>query len=210
MRPRAIIVVHRAPMVAESIAAALAQLQWLAPVEAVTTALDAERLAERCDGVVVDERLPGSDRLVHRLRRSGVRIVLLVEGRGHRNQDDPDDLDDSDEGMRVSTHASIASLASVLVPEITTARAAVSLTLRQEQVLSLVARGLATKQVARHLGISPKTVEHHKTRIFARLGVPNQAAAVGRFLARQGVPAHAGFAGSYGGFPPLVRHSRAG
>jgi DNA-binding CsgD family transcriptional regulator len=34
------------------------------------------------------------------------------------------------------------------------------------------------KQVARHLGISPKTVEQHKTRIFAKLGVPNQAAAV--------------------------------
>jgi DNA-binding CsgD family transcriptional regulator len=32
--------------------------------------------------------------------------------------------------------------------------------------------------VARHLGISPKTVEVHKTRIFAKLGVPNQAAAV--------------------------------
>jgi DNA-binding NarL/FixJ family response regulator len=41
-----------------------------------------------------------------------------------------------------------------------------------------VSRGLAGKQVARHLGISPKTVERHKTRIFAKLGVANQAAAV--------------------------------
>ena len=37
---------------------------------------------------------------------------------------------------------------------------------------------MSGKQVARHLGISPKTVEHHKTRIFAKLGVPNQTAAV--------------------------------
>jgi DNA-binding CsgD family transcriptional regulator len=53
------------------------------------------------------------------------------------------------------------------------------LTPRERQVLSLVARGLAAKQVARQLSISPKTVERHKTRIFAKLNVPNQAAAVG-------------------------------
>jgi protein AroM len=52
------------------------------------------------------------------------------------------------------------------------------LTPRERDVLSLVARGFAGKQVARHLGISPKTVEQHKTRIFSKLGVPNQAAAV--------------------------------
>ena len=37
---------------------------------------------------------------------------------------------------------------------------------------------MAGKQIARVLGISPKTVEQHKTRAFKRLGVPNQAAAV--------------------------------
>ena len=41
-----------------------------------------------------------------------------------------------------------------------------------------MAEGFAAKQVARHLGISPKTVERHKTRIYAKLGAPNQAAAV--------------------------------
>jgi DNA-binding CsgD family transcriptional regulator len=45
------------------------------------------------------------------------------------------------------------------------------------EILSLIARGLSGKQVARHLGISRKTIEHHKTRIFAKLGVPNQTAA---------------------------------
>jgi DNA-binding NarL/FixJ family response regulator len=49
-------------------------------------------------------------------------------------------------------------------------------------VLVLVAKGLAAKQVARQLGISHKTVERHKTRIFSKLGVPNAVAAVG-FLA---------------------------
>ena len=44
-------------------------------------------------------------------------------------------------------------------------------------MLRLVAQGLAGKQVAKSLGVSPKTVERHKTRIYAKLGVPNQAAA---------------------------------
>ena len=33
------------------------------------------------------------------------------------------------------------------------------------------------------MGISIKTVENHKTRIFAKLGVPNQTAAVSMALA---------------------------
>ena len=54
------------------------------------------------------------------------------------------------------------------------------LTPRQRQILSLVGRGMTARQIARQLGISPKTVEQHKAKIFAKLGVPNQAAAVGR------------------------------
>ncbi len=54
-----------------------------------------------------------------------------------------------------------------------------TLTPREHQILSLVTDGLAGKQVARVLGISPKTVERHKTRIYSKLGVPNQAAAAG-------------------------------
>ncbi len=52
------------------------------------------------------------------------------------------------------------------------------LSTRETQVLRLAAKGMAGKQIARALGISPKTVEQHKTRAFRRLGVPNQAAAV--------------------------------
>ncbi|MGH2769195.1 MAG: response regulator transcription factor, partial [Actinomycetota bacterium] len=58
-----------------------------------------------------------------------------------------------------------------------------TLTQREGEVLELVSRGLAGKQVARYLGISPKTVEQHKTRIFAKLGVSNQTAAVSLALA---------------------------
>ena len=57
---------------------------------------------------------------------------------------------------------------------------------REEQVLRLAAKGMAGKQIARVLGISPKTVEQHKTRAFKRLGVPNQAAAVAMLTEREG------------------------
>jgi two-component system nitrate/nitrite response regulator NarL len=52
------------------------------------------------------------------------------------------------------------------------------LTDRERDVLGAVADGLSTKAVAHHLGISVKTVESHKTRIFAKLGVRSQAEAV--------------------------------
>jgi DNA-binding CsgD family transcriptional regulator len=93
------------------------------------------------------------------------------------------DRPDEDEGTKVSTADTVASLAAALVPDSSLPRGCSALTRRQEQVLGLVARGLASKQVARHLGISPKTVEQHKTRIFAKLGVPNQTAAVRLVLA---------------------------
>ena len=52
-------------------------------------------------------------------------------------------------------------------------------------MLRLAAKGMAGKQIARVLGISPKTVEQHKTRAFKRLGVPNQAAAVAMLTERR-------------------------
>jgi DNA-binding NarL/FixJ family response regulator len=56
------------------------------------------------------------------------------------------------------------------------------LTDRERDVLGAVADGLSTKAVAHHLGISVKTVESHKTRIFAKLGVRSQSEAVALVL----------------------------
>jgi two-component system nitrate/nitrite response regulator NarL len=52
------------------------------------------------------------------------------------------------------------------------------LTTRELEVLGAMADGMSTKAVARLLGIRPKTVENHKTRIFDKLGVRTQAQAV--------------------------------
>ncbi len=63
------------------------------------------------------------------------------------------------------------------------------LTTRELEVLGAMSDGLSTKAIAHHLGIAPKTVENHKTRIFDKLGVRTQAQAVA--LAMGGAPAQA-------------------
>ena len=50
-----------------------------------------------------------------------------------------------------------------------------ALTVREREVLQLAARGLHAKEIARDLGISPRTVEVHKARIMAKLGARNVA-----------------------------------
>jgi two-component system nitrate/nitrite response regulator NarL len=58
------------------------------------------------------------------------------------------------------------------------ARARAVPTPREQEVLAAMADGLATKAIARRLGVSAKTVENHKTRLFDKLGVRTQAHAV--------------------------------
>jgi DNA-binding CsgD family transcriptional regulator len=163
-------------MVAEGIAAALARCQGILPIAAVS-ADEAARCGERADAVALDQRLPDVGKTANDLRKKGVRVVLLSENSVGE-----------DEGARVSTQSSVSALAAALVPGYGNSHAkggarAQLLTPRERDILALVAQGFAGKQVARHLGISPKTVEQHKTRIFAKLDVPNQAAAVSAVLA---------------------------
>jgi len=51
------------------------------------------------------------------------------------------------------------------------------LTLREVEVLRLVARGLSNKEVAERLFISPKTVANHVEHIYAKIDATNRAAA---------------------------------
>ena len=43
--------------------------------------------------------------------------------------------------------------------------------------MALVARGLANKEVARRLGVTPKTVANHVEHIYMKIGVSSRAAA---------------------------------
>jgi DNA-binding NarL/FixJ family response regulator len=64
--------------------------------------------------------------------------------------------------------------------------AGASLTERERQVLRLVARGLANKQIARHLGIAERTVKAHLTSAFQRIGATDRTQAA-LWAARHGL-----------------------
>jgi len=54
------------------------------------------------------------------------------------------------------------------------------LTVREREVLDLVARGLDNAQIAAQLSLSTKTVRNHINSIFSKLGTPNRARAIVR------------------------------
>jgi len=57
------------------------------------------------------------------------------------------------------------------------------LTLREEEVVHLMAEGLTDRQIAERLGVSRRTAETHVSHILHKLGARNRTQAVGRFTA---------------------------
>ncbi|MCA1986360.1 MAG: response regulator transcription factor [Desulfovibrio sp.] len=58
------------------------------------------------------------------------------------------------------------------------AHSAEKLTNRERQVLQMVSQGLYTREIASMLGLSTKTVEHHRCRLMRKLGCRNSAEVV--------------------------------
>ncbi|MES9994850.1 response regulator [Desulfovibrio aminophilus] len=61
-----------------------------------------------------------------------------------------------------------------------------TLTTREQEVLRLLAEGLSAKDVAKHLFVSPKTVENHRTNLMRKLGLQNTVELI-RYAARIGL-----------------------
>jgi DNA-binding NarL/FixJ family response regulator len=60
------------------------------------------------------------------------------------------------------------------------------LTSREDEVLKLIAEGYSTREIARELVISPKTVERHRANILAKLGMSDRTQ-VTRYAIRAGL-----------------------
>ena len=164
MNRRTVVVVHREPLTAEAIASALDRYPWLVPIAIGSRAEDA--LRARADAAVIDATLEGADEAAQTLTTRGRRAILLGPATNAST-------------AAIGTDRPIEELAHTLAPGVeVTSGIPARLTAREREVLMLVAKGLAGKQVATLLGISPKTIEQHKTRIYEKLGVANQAAAV--------------------------------
>ena len=58
--------------------------------------------------------------------------------------------------------------------------AALGISPRELEVLQALAAGLANKQIARQLGVSPKTVKTHVARLFDKLGAQRRTEAIRR------------------------------
>jgi DNA-binding NarL/FixJ family response regulator len=78
-------------------------------------------------------------------------------------------------------------VARALLPSGRPARPADELSAREQQVLRLVTKGLANKQIARYLGISESTVKAHISNVFRRISVTDRTSAA--IWARDHLPA---------------------
>ena len=57
---------------------------------------------------------------------------------------------------------------------------------RQAEIVSLIARGLEDKEIARQLGVSVATVRTQLQRLYRQIGVPNRSVAAVRWLQSDG------------------------
>ena len=66
-------------------------------------------------------------------------------------------------------------------------RVSLGLTNREQQIMSLIGRGLTNKEIAGQLQLAEQTVRNHVHRIFRKMGAPNRMAAV-EMCRMQGLP----------------------
>ncbi|GLW61807.1 DNA-binding response regulator [Actinomadura rubrobrunea] len=67
-------------------------------------------------------------------------------------------------------------------------RRALGLSPREVEVMELIARGHANREIAHALMVSENTVKNHVNRIFAKMGVRTRGAAIARWLGIAGSP----------------------
>jgi two-component system response regulator FixJ len=141
--------------------------------------------------VLTDVRMPGVDglELLRRLKQSGFGppvVVMTAHGdvstavRAMKaGAADFIEKPFDDEALLAATEAALgATRAFGVVKADDAVERIAALSPREREVLDLLITGKPNKHIARDLGLSPRTVEVHRARLMARLGVGSLAEAV--------------------------------
>jgi DNA-binding NarL/FixJ family response regulator len=169
-------------------------------IEVVGTAADGAVALEevrrtRPDVVLMDLQMPGTDGVTatrHIVAEGGAEVLVLTSfsdadrivaaldagAVGYLLKDaDPQDVIDGVRAVSRGESPLHPRAARQLLGARRTTPTGVDLTPRESEVLVLVRRGLANKQIARRLGISERTVKAHLTSVFATIGVADRTQA---------------------------------
>jgi DNA-binding NarL/FixJ family response regulator len=169
-------------------------------IEVVGTAADGAAALEevrrtRPDVVLMDLQMPGTDGVTatrHIVAEGGPEVLVLTSfsdadrivaaldagAVGYLLKDaDPQDVIDGVRAVSRGESPLHPRAARQLLGARRSTSAEVDLTPRESEVLVLVRRGLANKQIACRLGISERTVKAHLTSVFATIGVVDRTQA---------------------------------
>jgi HD-GYP domain-containing protein (c-di-GMP phosphodiesterase class II) len=155
----------------------LACTPWLSEIGAV-----ASLHHERCDGSGYHRGSPAAQLPVTaRVLAAADAFCAMVKDRPHRAA-----VDAAAAARQLRAQAAAGCLDPTVVETVLAVGAGAparrvsgsdALTAREVEVLRLLGRGAANKQIARTLSISAKTVDNHVQRIYAKAGVSTRAAA---------------------------------
>ncbi len=136
------------------------------------------------DTSVVVLTMHDSNHVIREVLRSGAKGLVL-------KTDADQDLIEAVEAVAQKRHFFTKRVADVVLEGYLTGRAVakeekVKLTTREREILSLLADGVASKQIALQLNISVRTVESHRIHINRKLGFGSIAELV-RYAIRHGI-----------------------
>jgi DNA-binding NarL/FixJ family response regulator len=125
------------------------------------------------------------------LNEEYIRRALAAGADGYMVKDSaPSELLVAVRAVMAGRHYLSPAAASLLIqqalPGIRDADPLQALSPRQTEVLRMVAEGLSTKEIARALGLSPKTVDIHRAQVMQRLDI-HDVAGLTRFAVRVGL-----------------------